>query len=162
MKLSQTFGLVAVLLIGRPNAPVHDHLCWARGKGDDTWVIRKGPWKLIQTKGWTHSNYELNEQGLASPAPEYQYPAGLQLFNLETDIGETTDVADQNPQVVDQLKRLYKNWQAEMSLTNGGSKPRKKKTKLQPAIEPLLVPSRGGGEILYDNVRIWQAKSARK
>lgn len=129
-------SLVEVLR-GKEDARGHDHLCWARGRGDDTWVVRKGPWKLIQTKGWTHANYQLDGQGLAMPAPEYEYPAGLQLFNLENDIGETNNVADENANVVTELKQIYKTWQTEMGKTNGNKKRQQKKTKQKTGVAPL-------------------------
>lgn len=90
----------------------HDHLCWADGKG--TWVVRQGPWKLIESAGWTHSNYELDEKGIASPAQEVRYPKGRLLFNLESDVGETENVADKHPQRVQEMTRLYQSWRQQM------------------------------------------------
>ena len=51
----------------------------------------------------THTNYQLDEQGMASPAKFYRYPKGLLLFDLDRDIGETSNLADQRPEVVDFL-----------------------------------------------------------
>jgi arylsulfatase B len=93
---------------------VHDHLCWARSKGDDTWVVRKAKWKLIHSSGWTHSNYMLDEEGLASNAPDYNYPAGTLLFNLKSDIGETKNVAADHPEVVRELTQIYEEWKGQM------------------------------------------------
>jgi arylsulfatase A-like enzyme len=93
---------------------VHDHLCWAKSKRDDTWVIRSGKWKLIHSKGWTHSNYVLDEEGLASAAPDYEYPEGTLLFDLTNDIGETTNVAAEHPQVVREMTLAYEQWKARM------------------------------------------------
>lgn len=101
---------------------VHDHLCWSDGRGAS--VIRKGPWKLITSKGWEHSNFQLDEQGIAKPAPDYKYPNGTVLFNLKQDIGETTDVSDKHPEIVQELSGLYNQWRSKMK-----SKGKKRKGK---------------------------------
>ena len=48
-------------------------LFWRKGKA---WAVRKGPWKLLKTKG------------------------NLQLYNLSEDIGETTDLSAKKPELV--------------------------------------------------------------
>lgn len=103
---------------------VHDHLCWAKNKRDDTWVVRSGKWKLIKTKGWIHSNYMLDEEGLASSAPDYNYPEGTLLFDLDNDIGETNNVAADHPDVVSQMTDLYRQWQSEMIASHPAKKKR--------------------------------------
>lgn len=103
----------------------HDHLCWARSKRDDTWVVRSGKWKLIHSKGWIHSNYALDEEGLASSAPDYDYPEGTLLFDLGNDIGETKNLAAEHPDVVSAMTRFYKKWQAEMIASHPAKKKRK-------------------------------------
>lgn len=108
------------LLQDSGNTVVHDHLCWAKGR-NDTWVVRRGPWKLIQTPGWQHANYVLDEEGLAQPTEPYHYPAGLLLFNLDKDVGETTDVADRHPQRVAEMTEQYRAWRSQM----GGKQARK-------------------------------------
>ena len=83
---------------------MHDPLCWSDGRGAS--VIRKGPWKLITSKGWKHSNFHLHEQGIAKPAPDLKYPNGTVLFNLKQDIGETTDLSVRHPEIVTELSGL--------------------------------------------------------
>ncbi|MDF1858947.1 MAG: sulfatase-like hydrolase/transferase [Verrucomicrobiales bacterium] len=102
---------------------VHDFLCFSDGKG--TWSIRQGDWKLIQSAGWVHSNYELDENNLARSAPDYLYPEGLVLFNLKEDIGETRNLADIHPERVAALKAKYEAWRGEMGAPRRG-KTRKK------------------------------------
>jgi hypothetical protein len=70
---------------------------------------------LIQTNGWTHPNYRLDEQGTAARSADYVYPPGLQLYNLENDIGETTNVADAHAQIVAELTQLHEEWRSQMS-----------------------------------------------
>jgi arylsulfatase A-like enzyme len=105
-------------------APIHDMLFWSNGmefkniknpseKEATNWVVRRGPWKLIQSGGWTHTNFEL-EDGIAQPADTYHYPQGTLLFNLEDDIGETKNLASRNPEVVEELSKAYKQWKSQM------------------------------------------------
>jgi arylsulfatase B len=107
-------------LKGETTGDLHDHLCWSDNRG--TRVVRKGPWKLIESPGWLHSNYKLNEENIAHPAPDYEYPEGLVLFNLADDIGETTNVAAEHPDIVEELNALYDTWRPQMA-------PRKSKKK---------------------------------
>jgi arylsulfatase A-like enzyme len=92
-------------------APPHQELCWSDGKKD--WVIRRGAWKLINSSGWDHEFYKL-DQGTAKPAPNYKYPAGLLLFNLENDVAETTNLAAKHPARVKELQAAYQKWRAQM------------------------------------------------
>jgi arylsulfatase B len=102
----------------------HEQLCWAKGR-DDTWVIRQGPWKLIRTKGWTHTDFVLDESGIANPGPGYRYPAGTLLFNLDEDIGETTDLAASNPERVESMTAAYKVWRGQMGNPVRGKRSKK-------------------------------------
>ncbi len=99
----------------------HDHLCFSDGRG--IWSIRQGPWKLIQSTGWVHSNYQLDAENMAGPAADVTYPEGLLLYNLQDDIGETTNLAKKFPQRVEQMKTLYEQWKSQMG------KPRRGKVK---------------------------------
>lgn len=74
-------------------------------------VIRKGTWKLIQT-------YD---------------PAGLELYNLENDLGETSNLADHEPQKLTELKNDLEAWKtsvdAEEMRPNPDYSPSLKKAK---------------------------------
>jgi len=59
-------------------------------------AVRSGPWKLAL--GPQIYSMGMKTGGVKAP--------GLRLYNLETDIGETTDVAAQHPDVVKRLKAL--------------------------------------------------------
>jgi arylsulfatase A-like enzyme len=68
-------------------------------------AVRSGKWKLH----FPHTYRTLAGKPSGSggkPAPYGQAKTGLALFNLEDDIGETTDVADKHPEVVQRLKAL--------------------------------------------------------
>ena len=56
-------------------------------------VVRKGEWKLIHFLDDNH----------------------LELYNLQEDIGETTDLAEKYPDKVDELEQLLNNWRQEVN-----------------------------------------------
>ena len=57
----------------------------------------------------------VNEQGdcVPSPAP-YAYPNGILLFDLKEDIGETTNLADERPDIVQAMMALHRTWDSRM------------------------------------------------
>ena len=96
---------ISKLLLGQTNASAREaHYYYL---GYQLQAVRSGPWKLalcpqifsmgVKTGGVTNS--------------------GLRLYNLATDIGETTDVAAQHPDVVKRLKALAD--QEAVTLCNG-------------------------------------------
>jgi arylsulfatase A-like enzyme len=96
-----------------PTAQHHQTLCWDKGK-EDCWVIRHGKWKLAHNNKWEHKTFHYeNGKAVRSPEP-YVYPGGVQLFDLDADPGETTNLAVNNPEVVAELTKTYKAWRATM------------------------------------------------
>ena len=75
-------------LRGRKHSIPHEILYWRRAKAS---AVRKGSWKLIYVKG----NPPL-------------------LFNLKEDVSETTNLADQHPEKVQELKRNLEKWESEL------------------------------------------------
>jgi arylsulfatase A len=59
-------------------------------------AVRSGPWKLAL--GPQNFSMGMNEGGVSTP--------GLRLYNLDKDIGETTDLSSQHPAEVKKLKAL--------------------------------------------------------
>ncbi len=81
-------------------------------------AIRKGPWKYLDHRGSGGNNYaseELKPYALVDTAPE----APGQLYNLQTDPGERTNLYYQYPEIVKELKTLLEN-----SKTEGRSTPK--------------------------------------
>jgi len=76
--------------------------------------VRQGDWKLINSAGWTHTNFKLNAKNIAEPTEQYVYPKGLLLFNLKDDIGETKNLAAKHPKRVAAMTKLYENWIGQM------------------------------------------------
>ena len=78
---------------------VHDQLYWSSAAGKGAWAIRSGKWKLVGLK------------------------AGVELFDLDTDIGEANDLALKHPDRVKMLKRLHDTWLDQMAEpANGAAK----------------------------------------
>ena len=87
-------------IIENENAPSNHEkgYCWEFGRrGDPTWVVRKGKWKLYANP------YDTSRR-------EYTYPEKFVLFDLENDPGESVNLYDQKPNIVYELKSLYKAW----------------------------------------------------
>lgn len=67
--------------------------------------IRRGPWKLLDHKGSGGNNYDsplLRPWRLENTAPD----AAGQLYNLDLDPGETTNLYLKRPEIAAELKRL--------------------------------------------------------
>src|SRR5574340_11886 len=75
---------------GKNAAPPHDRLYFRRGGGEG-YAVRERRYKLVK-------------EGDAPP----------QLFDLEKDIGETTDIGAAQPAVRERLLRAYEEWNREL------------------------------------------------
>ncbi len=86
-------------LSGNASGPPHEHLFWRYGGRA---AMREGNWKLVRPGG--------------------QRP--WELYDLSTDLGETTDLSDQKPELAARLKREYKTWDAQLIEPLWGRGPR--------------------------------------
>lgn len=75
------------LLEGRKGQKEHDYLYFEFQEAGGRQAVRKGPWKLV------HLN-------VRSQSDSYE------LYNLETDPSETADVSAENPEILDELRRI--------------------------------------------------------
>ncbi|NQT16916.1 MAG: N-acetylgalactosamine 6-sulfatase (GALNS), partial [Planctomycetes bacterium] len=97
----------------RETDTLHEHLFWSSGGREGKWAVRSGKWKLVARKDL------------------------VELFDLEADLGETTDLAERSPRKVVKLTRLYDAWLDQMAepLHGGGKRwdpnapPSKRKKK---------------------------------
>jgi arylsulfatase A len=87
-------------LAGQP-APSHDYLYWEFTERGFQQAVRMGPWKALRLK-------------IGAP---------MELYNLETDIGETRDVAAAHPDIVKRIETYLETarteserWPSKMSL----------------------------------------------
>ncbi len=80
---------ILTALQGGANTPLHEHLFF--DGNDDTWAVRAGKWKLLQTK-----------KGV------------LELYDLEEDPSEQSNLADRFRGKVEDLRLTFREWRDEM------------------------------------------------
>ncbi|MBW3540962.1 MAG: sulfatase [Planctomycetes bacterium] len=104
------------LLAGEPDAK-SPHAAYFFYWGGHLQAVRSGKWKLH----FPHSYRSLKGEGGTGgrPAPYVDKQIGLALYNLEKDVGETTDVAEQHPEVVERLKVLADKARRDLGDTAG-------------------------------------------
>jgi arylsulfatase A-like enzyme len=97
------------LLCGQTKTSPHDALFYFNGNTLE--AVRSGPWKLAIAPQGT---------GLPKGAAEPVKHTGPRLYNLDTDIGELTDVAAQQPEVVARLQKLVQQMDADLGVRGVG------------------------------------------
>jgi arylsulfatase A-like enzyme len=75
-------------LTGRKRDVPHEMLFWKWHDGD---VVRKGNWKLLRSSAGSRA-----------------------LYDLSSDIGETKDVAQEHPELVDELTKALEAWESQL------------------------------------------------
>ena len=99
---------ISPLLLGQTNAsPREAHYYFA---GNQLQAVRAGPWKLAITAQQEHMS-----KGEGKDEPD-----GQRLYNLERDLGEKTNVAAQNPEVVKHLQQLVAVIEKDLGLKDEG------------------------------------------
>jgi arylsulfatase A-like enzyme len=83
---------MAPLLTGRASEQkAHTHLYWESYSGGGQQAVRRGPWKAVRRGVLGHP---------AKP---------VELYNLDTDLAETTDVAAQQPEIAAEMLALMQS-----------------------------------------------------
>jgi arylsulfatase A len=112
---------ISPLLLGQPNAKSpHEALYFYWGK--HLQAVRSGQWKLYFPRSYISIAAEPGKDG--KPGVMKSVQAGLELFDLRKDESETTNVAEQNPEVVRRLQAL-----AEVMRKDIGDEPPQPKKK---------------------------------
>ena len=96
-----SYNILPILLGEAPDGPVRQHTL--HQTITLALAIRRGPWKYLDHKGSGGNNYRrgaLTRYALPDTAPD----APGQLYNLEKDPGETTNLYHKRPDVVKELK----------------------------------------------------------
>ena len=102
------------------------------------YAVRSGKWKLV----FPHKHRHQAEPGGTNGMPKGQKsaPIEMSLFDLENDIGETTNLADRHPEVVARLKRLAEAHEADLK---ANSRPAAR-VKYPPKPPNLVGPGKDG------------------
>jgi arylsulfatase A-like enzyme len=87
----------AMVTEGAPSP--HKHVCWQLG---NQMAIRQGRWKLV-----LNGRIDSDKQNVADP---------VHLSDLSADPGERTNLADQFPEVVAELRSELERWRAELNV----------------------------------------------
>ncbi|EAQ79656.1 arylsulfatase A (precursor) [Blastopirellula marina DSM 3645] len=100
------------IVTGQPNAK-SPHEAYLFYYGNQLQAIRSGKWKLHFPHGYrTLNGRPGGTDGL--PTNYEQARIGLELFDLDSDIGETTDVKESHPEVVARLQKLGDEARADL------------------------------------------------
>ncbi len=92
------------LMEGKPNSKSpHDTYCLLHGPG----TVRSGKWKYYPWQEGKHHEDRPRKSKYFSNHP-------VQLYNTVADIGETTNLAKQNPEIVDRLQTAFEKHQADL------------------------------------------------
>jgi len=105
--------------LGNHPSPIRPYILHQAFAGSQTLAIRRQQWKYLDHPGSGGNRYE-NHDGLKPfILPEANPTAPGQLYNLQSDPGETTNLYADQPEIVAELKELL-----EESKASGRSRPR--------------------------------------
>ena len=114
------------LVKGEPDA-TSPHEAYFMYYGKELQAVRMGKWKLHFPHGYrTLSGRKGGTGGV--PTEYSQARIELALFDLENDIGEATNVADQHPEVVERIKQLATAMRSDL----GDSRTKQQGTGVRP------------------------------
>jgi arylsulfatase A len=111
-----SFSLLPALL-GEDRAPIRPYLLTQAFSGARTLSIRRGPWKYLDHPGSGGNRYDNNPELKKFALPDAAPNAPGQLYDLDTDPGETKNLHAERPDIVKELKTLL-----EHSKANGHSR----------------------------------------
>jgi arylsulfatase A-like enzyme len=100
-----SFSMVPTLL-GKDSGPIRPYLLAQAFSGSRTLSIRRGNWKYLDHSGSGGNRYDNNPGLKPFLLPDTAPGAPGQLYNLETDPGETRNLYFEQPQIVKELKTL--------------------------------------------------------
>ncbi|MBI2477940.1 MAG: sulfatase [Planctomycetia bacterium] len=95
--------------------------------GRELQAVRMGKWKLHFPHGYRTLGGRPGGKG-GIPVDYSEAKIELALFDLENDLGETTNVAEQHPEIVERIKRLA----AEMRADLGDTRTKQQGTGIRP------------------------------
>jgi arylsulfatase A len=134
---------IGPLLSSQPDAK-SPHKAYFYYWGDHLQAVRSGPWKLHLP----HEYASVEPAGKdGQPGKNLNRMIGLELFNLEADPGETTDVSDKNADVVEQLEKLAEACRADLG--DSATKTKGKGVREPARISPVVAQAQAGNVLLH-------------
>ena len=118
-----SFSLLPILM-SQDREPIRPYLLQQAFTGSRDLAIRRGQWKYMAHKGSGGNNYESSLELKQYALPDTAPSAAGQLYDLESDPGETQNLALQHPEIVGKLDALLKQ-----SIASGRSRPFASRTK---------------------------------
>jgi arylsulfatase A-like enzyme len=82
------------------------NLFWRNG--GRSYAVRSGDWKLLHGAG------KINRKSCEGIVNRPQFFGKTCLFNLKEDPGETRNLFESHPEIVERLQKLYQDWSAEV------------------------------------------------
>jgi len=86
------------------------------------WCVRHGKWKLVNIGAKTYTDFEIDENGLVTKMIPTKVIAGLKLYDLDADPGETKNLIEKYPEIGATMEKQYKEWRSQMGDPVRGSK----------------------------------------
>jgi len=112
-----SFSLVPILM-SRDNEPMRPYLLQQAFTGARDLAIRRGKWKYLAHQGSGGNNYESSPELKEYALPDTAPTAAGQLYDLESDPGETRNLALEHPEIVTEMNAILKK-----SIASGHSRP---------------------------------------
>jgi arylsulfatase A-like enzyme len=112
-----SFSLLPIFA-SNDSEPIRPYLLQQAFAGKRDLAIRRGKWKYLAHKGSGGNNYELKPELKRYALPDTAPSAVGQLFDLESDPGEVTNVALTHPEIVREMDALLRQ-----SIASGRSRP---------------------------------------
>ena len=112
-----SYSLLPVLM-GKDNESERPYLLQQAFTGSRDLAIRRGKWKYLAHKGSGGNNYESSPELKQYALPDLAPSAAGQLYDLESDPGETRNLALTHPEIVIEMNHLLKQ-----SIASGRSRP---------------------------------------
>lgn len=107
-------------LLSNPKNAKSPHEYYAMYYGRELQAVRSGEWKLHFPHSYRSLRGEPGRDGL--PGPYIQKRTELELYNLQTDIGESRNVAADHPEIVKRLQRYAAAIREDLGDTLSGVK----------------------------------------
>ena len=105
---------ISDLMFGKPGARTPHDVFYHYDGGNRLMALRSGPWKLMFPQSY---NSPIPGKG-GMPGKGQRKQIELSLFDLENDVGETTSVADEHPDVVERLKESAEQMRKDLGHGN--------------------------------------------